>query len=228
MLGEWLKMTKYHINIHGVPAPCKAEKGKCPRGGASGEDNHFGSLKEAEEFIQNDLSEKHGTIPGLGSNYERMDSEVGRIHDELAEEIDELPDYELPENTDYKMYTQLDKYAKALQDKHDGKDVDLEKVRRDLSQTWINEVEIRGRSGDYAYESPDGSAVYGSKYKRYESEDYEADLEKADEAGEAFYERTEAINNAYNKLISTDWESLGSTKKEAVEHSLYNISGVFD
>lgn len=37
-------MSKFHINKHGVPAPCKAQKGNCPY---DGEDSHFNTVEEA-------------------------------------------------------------------------------------------------------------------------------------------------------------------------------------
>lgn len=41
--------NKFHINPEeGTISLCRARKGKCPFGGASGEDNHFGSIKEAK------------------------------------------------------------------------------------------------------------------------------------------------------------------------------------
>ena len=41
-------MAKFHINKHGVPAPCKATKGNCPYGG---EDSHYKSQEEAQIAI---------------------------------------------------------------------------------------------------------------------------------------------------------------------------------
>lgn len=36
---------RFHINKHGVPAPCRAQKGNCPYGG---DDNHFDTKEEAQ------------------------------------------------------------------------------------------------------------------------------------------------------------------------------------
>ena len=41
-------MSKFHINKHGVPAPCKAKEGNCPLGGDTGEKNHFDTQEEAQ------------------------------------------------------------------------------------------------------------------------------------------------------------------------------------
>ena len=52
-------MSKFHINKHGVPAPCRATKGNCPLGG---DDQHFNSEKEAQTFINNQMESKHGLL----------------------------------------------------------------------------------------------------------------------------------------------------------------------
>lgn len=38
-------MSKFHINKHGVPAPCRAKEGNCPLGG---EESHFKSQEDAQ------------------------------------------------------------------------------------------------------------------------------------------------------------------------------------
>lgn len=52
-------MTKFHINKHGVPAPCKAKKGRCPLGTS---DAHFESQEKAEEYIKNLSEEQFGLL----------------------------------------------------------------------------------------------------------------------------------------------------------------------
>jgi hypothetical protein len=52
-------MAKYHINKHGVPAPCKATKGNCPLGGA---DSHFNSEEEAQAFIDSEMGNQYGLL----------------------------------------------------------------------------------------------------------------------------------------------------------------------
>ena len=55
-------MAKFHINKHGVPAPCKAKPGNCPLGG---DETHFGSREEAQEAIDKINEEKHGLLSGM-------------------------------------------------------------------------------------------------------------------------------------------------------------------
>ena len=52
-------MSKFHINKHGVPAPCKATKGNCPLGG---DDSHFNSEEEAQSFINEQMESEHGLL----------------------------------------------------------------------------------------------------------------------------------------------------------------------
>lgn len=52
-------MSKFHINKHGVPAPCRATKGNCPLGGES---QHFNSAEEAQAFVDNQMESEHGLL----------------------------------------------------------------------------------------------------------------------------------------------------------------------
>ena len=61
-------MSKFHINKHGVPAPCKATKGNCPLGG---EERHFDSQEAAQEYADKVNAEEHGVLPGISSNESR-------------------------------------------------------------------------------------------------------------------------------------------------------------
>jgi hypothetical protein len=55
-------MAKFHINKHGVPAPCKAQKGNCPYGG---EESHYNSQEEAQIAIDQINEEEYGVLGGL-------------------------------------------------------------------------------------------------------------------------------------------------------------------
>lgn len=55
-------MTKYHINKHGVPAPCHAKDGNCPLGGISGSENHFDNLADAEKAADEINEGKFGIL----------------------------------------------------------------------------------------------------------------------------------------------------------------------
>lgn len=53
---------KYHLNVNGDPAICKADKKKCPRGGITGKENHFNSLEEAQRFSEKENENNHGKM----------------------------------------------------------------------------------------------------------------------------------------------------------------------
>lgn len=57
-------MSKFHINKHGVPAPCKAKKGKCPLGG---EEQHFNSREEAQTYADKINEQEHSLLPEVES-----------------------------------------------------------------------------------------------------------------------------------------------------------------
>lgn len=52
-------MAKFHINKHGVPAPCKAKAGKCPLGGDS---EHFTTKEEAQSHVDKEQASKYGLM----------------------------------------------------------------------------------------------------------------------------------------------------------------------
>lgn len=58
-------MSKFHINKHGVPAPCRAVKGNCPLGGNSGEEGHFDSKEEAQVHADNINKKEYGVTPEM-------------------------------------------------------------------------------------------------------------------------------------------------------------------
>ena len=53
-------MSKFHINKHGVPAPCKAKPGNCPLGG---DDQHFNSQEEAQVYADKVNEQEHSLLP---------------------------------------------------------------------------------------------------------------------------------------------------------------------
>lgn len=55
-------MSKFHINKHGVPAPCRAKKGNCPLGG---EGQHFDTQEEAQVYADKINEKAHDLLPGV-------------------------------------------------------------------------------------------------------------------------------------------------------------------
>ena len=88
-------MTKFHISKHGIPAPCKAEKGNCPYGG---EESHFNSLEEAQEFIDKRNEERYGLLNSVDER-RKMDK-----HDR-EKEVADIPGYKKTQEDIYKETT---------------------------------------------------------------------------------------------------------------------------
>lgn len=66
-------MSKFHVNKHGVPAPCKATKGNCPLGG---DESHFDSKEEAQEYADKQNEKEYGVMPGMKSHGEISQKEI--------------------------------------------------------------------------------------------------------------------------------------------------------
>lgn len=71
-------MTKFHINKHGVPAPCKAESGNCPLGG---DDQHFKTQKDAQTYADKVNSDKYSILPKVDE--ESIDIRYLPFYDEV-------------------------------------------------------------------------------------------------------------------------------------------------
>ena len=60
-------MTKFHINKHGVPAPCNAKEGNCPLGG-----EHFDNIEKAQVYIDQKSESEFGILPSDNSLESRI------------------------------------------------------------------------------------------------------------------------------------------------------------
>lgn len=72
-------MAKFHINKHGQPAICRAENGRCPYGGETGNDNHFETEVEAQDYVNRINEEQFGILNSIDSSEKEV--------------------YDIPENT---------------------------------------------------------------------------------------------------------------------------------
>lgn len=90
-------MSKFHINSKGVPAPCKAQKGNCPFGGA---DSHFDTAEQAQVHLDNQSEQEHGLLPKVNKNVD-----YGLYTDEegpdkmLRKHFDNIGSYNIPFET---------------------------------------------------------------------------------------------------------------------------------
>ena len=88
-------MSKFHINKNGVPAPCRAQKGNCPLGGA---ESHFETQEQAQTHADKENASEYGTLPGMEEGkQESIDTNyVGnyytiskQTHESLSERMNE-------------------------------------------------------------------------------------------------------------------------------------------
>lgn len=79
-------MTKFHINKHGVPAPCKATKGNCPLGG---DEQHFSNKEEAQVAADEINAAKYGHLPEVTDDYEKiLDEQIKALKKQIEEHRD--------------------------------------------------------------------------------------------------------------------------------------------
>ena len=76
-------MSKFHINKHGVPAPCKAKTGNCPLGG---DEQHFNSQADAQTHVDKVNLDKYSMLPKV--NKESIDSRYLSFYDEALKHKD--------------------------------------------------------------------------------------------------------------------------------------------
>lgn len=69
-------MSKFHINKHGVPAPCKAKAGNCPLGG---EETHFNTREEAQKSLDEKNKKLFGLIPEEKSGYAYRNEQLDKF-----------------------------------------------------------------------------------------------------------------------------------------------------
>lgn len=80
-------MVKFHINKHGVPAPCRAKAGNCPLGGS---EQHYNSEKEAEDAINKIHEKKFGTIHMIEADGDKIDKSDGLSENAISKAFPNL------------------------------------------------------------------------------------------------------------------------------------------
>ena len=99
-------MSKFHISKDGIARKCTA-KGVCPLGG---DEVHFTTKEEAQEFGDRQNTEEHGLLPGIAGKRDRNDlnKEAIRINKTLRtiqKELEDVQDYD--NEIDYKLSQSL-------------------------------------------------------------------------------------------------------------------------
>lgn len=118
-------MAKYHINIHGVPAICRAEKNKCPRGG---EGDHFDNLEDAQAEADRRGESEFGIIKGVNDSKTEEPKEE-KPHIETKEEREKREEKERRALFQkYKKIVNARKGKRSSFVKARGEDLDLRRV----------------------------------------------------------------------------------------------------
>lgn len=81
---------RYHINPKtGVPSICRAEKGNCPYGGETGEENHFATYSEAQKRSQEIFKESYQILPS--NNDDEIMREIEFRKKSSSSKFDSIP-----------------------------------------------------------------------------------------------------------------------------------------
>ena len=150
-------MSKFHINKHGVPAPCKATKGNCPLGG---EERHFESQEAAQEYADKVNAEKHGMLPGVSSSNSKTITHTTDPN-KFAEVFPDVYDesgftqsgailFEIQESTHVSRKIVEEVLPKEISDKvFNEKSKYINMIKEDDVAEHINRWALRGQPSDY-------------------------------------------------------------------------------
>lgn len=146
-------MSKFHINKHGVPAPCRAIKGNCPLGGA---DTHFDSQEQAQNHADKKNSAEFGTLPEMGNEEEVYNGHYGgsyftmnnKASVNLSERMNESNSKEVFDNG----FRAGDIKTTSERFDEDNAPIDFD---ANISKVGDNEYEIKGQIVEYGYVEKD-------------------------------------------------------------------------
>lgn len=88
-------MSRFHINKHGVPAPCKAKQGNCPFGG---DDQHFLSQEAAQAHADQINAQEFGVLPDVNDPFSK-DNIRKQFPEASEKQIAQIKDYCLQEES---------------------------------------------------------------------------------------------------------------------------------
>lgn len=216
---------KFHINKHGVPAPCKAKEGNCPLGGS---DTHYDTPEEAQVAADKANEAKHGLLPGVENHsYEmtpeqkvQFDNKVDEFADKASQASFQHDDCS-PETSDYSLDTVVENYFDAVIDKHSGFDVDLAKYEHDWEEELDDNMDAYEYDEDpYDYEWGGGQRAGWTEESQ---EDFDYDMRKAEENNANFEDYKDFIHNAVKEVQQIDWTQYGISQKDGEIEALTRL-----
>ena len=193
-------MSKYHINKHGVPAPCKAIKGNCPLGG---DDNHYKTFEEAQQAVDKQNIANHNLLPEV-ENSNKLDMKFEQMADELYEGFNYNDDIEVPESSNTDPLTLTNEYFKARIKLLQGEKVNMNLYEHD----WVDEVESNTDfyrdSGDFYHDLQRGGHQY-DKWTQNSEYWLQEDVNRAEKVNEAYDEYKEYVDDIFKQVKAVDW-----------------------
>lgn len=179
-------MAKFHINKHGVPAPCRATKGNCPLGG---DESHFNSKEEAQEYADKQNEKEFSILPEQNAeNYENLkDKHVKVDYDGKSFEGKVIGAYKDPKDSQNDGVIIQDKEGNVKHIKRrrmEGEPVDVTKQDKtaDRRAELFNEAASRYPGDPYVYN--------GRTFERFDDE-----IVKVKYDGKSFVGRTIGTHN---------------------------------
>lgn len=205
-------MSKFHINKHGVPSPCRAQKGNCPYGG---EDSHYDSMEEAQ-IAANKMNEAdYGLLATSETENPEYDAKVDEVFTEVAEYLGKKDDENRPNSDDFQdeMNAADDlarKYFKAkIEAKRKGKDMG------EVNKEFDGKVDTPEVERDSFYSiQPSGTTDFREVWTSSSEEAYNDTLREAEKVKDYYYDRLDFTDEAIYMVEQVDWTKYGKTQRE--------------
>lgn len=204
-------MSKFHINKHGVPVPCKAKEGNCPLGG---QETHFSSQEEAQAYIDKKCEQEHGLLPDVEVQQTpeqkiAFDKKLNEFEEKMSAISYSAEDCS-PETSDHSLDSVVENYFLAVVENHPCDEADLSKYEHD----WVEELEDNKdayeRDDDY-YDYENGGGQQAG-WTEESQEDFDADMDKAEENNDNFEDYKIFINQVVEEAKSIDWTKYGKSQ----------------
>lgn len=172
-------MSKFHINKHGVPAPCKATKGNCPLGGDSGNENHYNTEEEAQAGADKLHKSKFSVLPGAPTRDPKFVEDISGHAKEL---IGRTASVKLLKGAQDKYKKDLDSdgnFTGIIKKVRFG-DVSIENNRgRNVFRShYIEGVEVHQVEGEEEFTVKSAEQVREEEIMKYEEQDREREIDR--------------------------------------------------
>lgn len=152
-------MGRFHINKHGVPAPCQASEGNCPLGEGPG--SHFSSLSEAEVAMERVYEEKYGVLSVIENSSTDSSDEAAMVEENLKSIVDKDKNptagslgFGRNISEEYIMYS---KHPDKLRD---ASAQDIKVLENQMKKDYLKKMEL---ANDIIFQSSKFESIYNNK-----------------------------------------------------------------